>query len=59
MHDGTFESLEEVLTHYARGGAGHYLQDQAIVPFELSPKENKQLLDFLRSLTDLSFLERL
>jgi cytochrome c peroxidase len=59
MHDGTFESLEEVLTHYAQGGAGHYLQDQAIVPFELSPKENKQLLDFLRSLTDLSFLERL
>lgn len=59
MHDGSFESLEDVIAHYAQGGAGHYLQDETIVPFELSAKEKRQLLDFLRSLTDLSFLERL
>ncbi len=59
MHDGSFESLEEVIAHYAQGGAGHYLQDEVIVPFKLSEMEQRQLMDFLMSLTDLSFLERL
>jgi len=59
MHDGSIETLEEVLAHYSGGGAGHYLQDNSIVPFELTAKEKKQLIAFLKSLTDLSFLERL
>jgi len=59
MHDGSMETLEEVIDHYAAGGQGHYLQDKTIVPFELSKKEKKQLMAFLKSLTDLSFLERL
>lgn len=59
MHDGSLETLEEVIAHYEAGGQGHYLQDKSIVPFELSKKERKQLIAFLKSLTDLSFLERL
>ena len=59
MHDGSLETLEEVIAHYSGGGAGHHLQDTSIVPFELSSKEKKQLIAFLKSLTDLSFLERL
>ena len=59
MHNGSMETLEEVIAHYTNGGAGHYLQDKSIVPFELTPKEKKQLIAFLKSLTDLSFLERL
>ena len=59
MHDGSMETLEEVIAHYASGGQGHYLQDETIIPFELSVKEQKQLIAFLKSLTDLSFLENL
>ena len=59
MHDGSLETLEEVISHYEAGGQGHYLQDTSIVPFELTKKERKQLIAFLKSLTDLSFLERL
>lgn len=59
MHDGSMETLEEVIAHYSAGGQRHYLQDKTIVPFELSKKEKKQLIAFLKSLTDLSFLERL
>jgi len=59
MHDGSLETLEEVIAHYSGGGAGHYLQDASIVPFELTAKEKKQLIAFLKSLTDLSFMKRL
>ena len=59
MHDGSMEFLEDIIEHYAKGGAGHYLQDKSIVPFDLTSKEKKQLIAFLRSLTDLSFMERL
>lgn len=59
MHDGSLETLEDVIAHYEAGGQGHYLQDKSIVPFELTKKERKQLIAFLKSLTDLSFLERL
>tara|TARA_B110000305_G_scaffold159721_1_gene176707 strand:- start:1599 stop:2576 length:978 start_codon:yes stop_codon:yes gene_type:complete len=59
MHDGSFESIEEVIDHYAKGGAGHGLQDPVIVPFTLSSKEREALIAFLSSLTDLSFFERL
>ena len=59
MHDGSFDSIEEVIDHYARGGAGHRLQDPIIQPFDLSEKERDALISFLYALTDLSFVERL
>jgi cytochrome c peroxidase len=59
MHDGSLESLDEVIEHYTKGGKKHPLQDKRIVPFELTIKERKQLTLFLKSLTDTSYLKRL
>jgi cytochrome c peroxidase len=58
MHDGSLESLDEVIEHYTKGGKKHPLQDKRIVPFELTIKERKQLTLFLKSLTDTSYLKR-
>ncbi|MEM7156087.1 MAG: cytochrome c peroxidase [Myxococcota bacterium] len=70
MHDGSIESLDEVLDHYARGGrlvaegphAGdgrdNPNKDPAIGGFALSDTERRDLLAFLGSLTDPSFMDR-
>jgi cytochrome c peroxidase len=58
MHDGSIETLEKVIAHYSQGGKKHPLQSSTIVPFDLSPKEQKQLISFLKSLTDTSYLKR-
>ena len=64
MHDGSVESLEDVIAHYERGGRlledGPYAGDGRRSPFksefvrgfELTDRERQDLLAFLRSLTD-------
>lgn len=50
MHDGRFETLEEVLEHYRKppiGRSGH----QELNPLELSDRQLLQLIAFLRTLT--------
>ncbi len=59
MHDGSIENLENVIAHYSQGGKKHPLQSSTIVPFNLSPKEQKQLTLFLKALTDTSYLKKL
>ena len=59
MHNGRFETLEEVLDFYAAGGgigAGLNLPnlDDKIRAFSLSPEERRDLISFLGSLTDES-----
>jgi cytochrome c peroxidase len=56
MHDGSIATLEGVLEQYARGGRGHATTDPQIKPFELSDGDKQDLLAFLESLTDESFL---
>ena len=68
MHDGSINTLEEVIEMYANGGrqitAGPFagdgknnnLKDKRIKGFVLLPAERKQLLDFLFALTDSSVL---
>jgi len=68
FHDGSAETLEEVLAHYARGGreitegphAGDGAQnphkDGMIVGFKASEQEIAELIAFLESLTDEGFL---
>ncbi len=68
MHDGSIATLEEVLQHYAAGGrtihAGEHKgvgadnpnKSNFIVGFELSIGERDDMLAFLRSLTDESFI---
>jgi cytochrome c peroxidase len=57
MHDGSFNTLEDVINHYMSGGKNHPNQSPLIRPFTLSPQEKSDLIAFLKSLTDDSFLQ--
>jgi cytochrome c peroxidase len=59
MHDGSLKSLEEVIAHYKNGGKKNPTQDKSIKSFNLSNKEKTQLLSFLKTLTDTTYLKRL
>jgi cytochrome c peroxidase len=56
MHDGRFQTLEEVLDHYSSGG--HFAEnlDANILPFTLSARDKQDLINFLKMLTDTSFV---
>ncbi len=68
MHDGSIDTLEEVIRHYERGGRlieeGPYAGDgsksplkSGLVPgFSLTDEERMDLIAFLNSLTDEDFL---
>ncbi len=61
MHNGAFETLEEVLDFYAGGGGRGLgldvpLQDDKIRKFNLTPQEKADLIAFLLALTDESAL---
>jgi cytochrome c peroxidase len=64
MHDGSIDTLEEVIrTHYAKQGRAVFdgkpanpLRSQFIVGFTVSDEEVRDLVEFLKSLTDESFL---
>lgn len=68
MHDGSIATLEEAIAHYQAGGrtidSGAYtgvgrqnpLKSHFISGFELNEQEKQDLLAFLRSLTDESFV---
>ena len=56
MHDGSVNSLEAVIDHYASGGQGHVNQSPLITGFSLSEQEKMDLLVFLKALTDEEFL---
>ncbi len=55
MHNGSIETLDEVIEHYNRGGKPHPNKDPLIRPLGLSEIEKKQLVAFLESLTDIDF----
>jgi len=68
MHDGSMATLEAVLAHYMRGGQeiteGEFAGDGAkspfkselIVGFVLTEQEKQDVLNFLKSLTDWTFI---
>jgi cytochrome c peroxidase len=70
MHDGSVPTLEAVIDHYAAGGRARYIgpnarnigpdsaTDPLVTGFELTPEERRQLVAFLRALTDESFVLR-
>ena len=55
MHDGSFETLKDVLDHYETGGKAHHNKSDLLQPFVLSEKDESALIAFLESLTDESF----
>mgnify|MGYP006268422145 CR=1 FL=1 len=57
MHDGRFETLEEVLDHYAGGGHNVINEDPNIQPFTLTEQQKADMLAFLHALTDTSFTQ--
>lgn len=71
MHDGSIacdgnlasddekcarQALSRVIDHYSRGGKKHPHQDKTIHGFEITDGEKSDLIDFLFSLTDGTFL---
>ncbi|MGH1435129.1 MAG: cytochrome-c peroxidase [Lewinella sp.] len=56
MHAGNLPTLEAVVDHYNRGGVGHPLQDERIRPLGLTDIEKADLIAFLESLTDETFI---
>lgn len=56
MHDGSINSIEEVINHYASGGKPHPNKSKIITPFDISQEQKIDLIAFLNSLTDSSFL---
>ena len=57
MHDGSLNTLEQVITHYSKGGNPHVNKDARIVPFSLSEREQNDLLHFFQALTDTSYMK--
>ena len=56
MHDGRFATLEEVLDHYSSGGHGVLNEDVNIRPFPLTVQQRSDLIEFMKSFTDTSFV---
>ena len=58
MHDGSFGTLEEVVEHYNSGGKNHINKSSFLKPLNLSNQEKADLVAFLRSLSDLEFINK-
>ena len=56
MHDGSFTNLEAVVAHYNAGGKNNPEKNSLIRPLNLTQKEQEDLVQFLISLTDESFV---
>ena len=57
MHDGSLSTLEEVVDHYTAGGKmDHPNKSRILRPFHLTDGEKRDLIEFLKSLTDEELL---
>lgn len=56
MHDGSLETLDDVIAVYVQGGRGHPNTDPTIEPLELTAEDQLDLRAFLEALTDEDFL---
>ena len=56
MHDGSIATLDEVIDHYQSGGKNHPNKSEKLQAFELSKREKKDLINFLKCLTDNTFI---
>jgi cytochrome c peroxidase len=57
MHDGSLQTLQQVVSHYNLGGLAHPNKSEVIQPLHLSIDQEHALVTFLESLTDSSFLQ--
>lgn len=56
MHDGSIATLEDVLVSYGFGGHNHPKKDPIISSIHLSSSEQAQIIAFIKTLTDESFI---
>lgn len=58
MHDGSLKTLSEVIDHYAKGGRARNAArtDPLIQPFTITEQEKADIIAFLESLTDQTFI---
>ncbi|MDY6992091.1 MAG: cytochrome c peroxidase [Pseudomonadota bacterium] len=57
MHDGSIQTLEEVIALYDRGGEENPFLDSGIRPLNLTEQEKADLLAFMNSLTSPQFTD--
>lgn len=57
MHDGRFATLEEVVAHYNSGGHFAPNVDPKVRKLQLSTRDQQDLINFLKTLTDTSFVK--
>jgi cytochrome c peroxidase len=57
MHDGSMESLEEVMKHYNEGGKAHSAKDKRIRALKLSNEQVMDIIAFMKTLTDWNFVQ--
>ena len=58
MHDGRFATLEDVVDHYAKGGTASPGRSPLVRGFTITDAEKRDLVEFLRSLTDEELLKK-
>ncbi len=56
MHDGSLPDLQAVVEHYNSGGTNHPNKNPKIEALNLSPQQQQDLISFLESLTDSTFI---
>jgi cytochrome c peroxidase len=52
MHDGSINTLEEVVAFYSKGGNANTHLDQALKPLNLTEREQADLVAFLKALSE-------
>ena len=57
MHDGTVETLWDVMDHYNKGGEANLFLDGGMEPLALTEDEINNIVAFLFSLTDVRFVQ--
>jgi len=57
MHDGSMQTLFDVIDHYNRGGEANPFLDGGIEPLALTEPEIESLVEFLGTLTDKRFAD--
>jgi cytochrome c peroxidase len=56
MHNGQFETLEEVIDHYASGGFPASNTNPLMIPFTISDEDKADLIAFIKTFTDMEFV---
>ncbi len=57
MHNGSIHTLTEIIEHYTSGGKNHINKNSLLKPLTITSQEKQDLVNFLHSLTDNTFIQ--